>query len=350
MHLRLPFWTAFFALVAVGLVRAQAPAANTPPAAPAATQNDMRPGQIKVAKVDGAVSMLVNGTRSDLKVGDFIPQKATIYTAAKSAVILVFSNGSSTNLGEDSQLSIEEFLQDPFAQTMQSARVDEEPTTSRTRLKLTKGELTGKVAHLKREQGSVYTIETPVGAAGIRGTTFRIVFRPTGNGNAYNFVLSTSEGHVVFAQGTVDIPNAQPGTSGQTHDVLTQQEIVVTVNAEIAPNGTIVITDTPVVTPVAPINPATQAAIAETAQNIVKQQDATSFAPPAPSPPSNTGQGSTDNSKSNDQSNGTDNSNQNNNNSSNNSNNSNSNNTGNNSPGFTNNPPALTGGAGQPKP
>lgn len=195
MHFRLSLWVAFFVFAAAGAVRAQTPSATTTPSA-------MPPGQIVTAKVSGSVSMVLNGTTTSLKNGDVISQTATVTTAADSSVILVFSNGATTQLGSETILVIEQFLQDPFAETVKVSQLQAEPTRSRTRLNLTKGELIGNVLKLNHAQGSSFTVQTPVGAAGIRGTTFRIVFRPTGTGQAFAvFSLSTVEGNVNFQQG-----------------------------------------------------------------------------------------------------------------------------------------------------
>src|SRR5437762_2218032 len=73
----------------------------------------------------------------------------------------------------------------------------------------------GTVKTLNRAAGSTFSVSTPAGAAGIRGTTFRIVYRPTGDGQAFLFELSTSEG-VVFFEGitgaglaSIDVPFGQ---------------------------------------------------------------------------------------------------------------------------------------------
>ena len=73
----------------------------------------------------------------------------------------------------------------------------QEPGTSTTKLNLSKGELVGKVVHLNVDKGSEFTVQTPVGAAGIRGTTFRIIFRPGPDGKAF-FSVTTADGRVVF--------------------------------------------------------------------------------------------------------------------------------------------------------
>jgi len=54
------------------------------------------------------------------------------------------------------------------------------------------------VKKLNKAKGSNFNIKTPVGAAGIRGTTFRLVFTPAADGQTSNFTLSTAEGLVLF--------------------------------------------------------------------------------------------------------------------------------------------------------
>lgn len=177
----------------------------------------MPPGQIFAKQVVGKVSVQLNGATTDIKNDDAISQASTVITAKESSVVLVFSNGATVQLGAETTMVIEQFLQDPFAATLSMADLVEEPTTSKTKLHLMKGELVGKVAHLKRDQGSEFTVQTPVGAAGIRGTTFRIVFRPSGTGQAFAvFSLSTVEGQVLFQQGAQPQGGVQaPGQAQQ---------------------------------------------------------------------------------------------------------------------------------------
>jgi hypothetical protein len=84
------------------------------------------------------------------------------------------------------------------------------------------------VKHLNIDGGSYFNIKTPVGAAGIRGTTFRIVFRPTSDGKAFNFTLSTAEGVVQFT-GTTQ-------ARGTGVDVPKDKEVVVTAQVDPATN------------------------------------------------------------------------------------------------------------------
>ncbi|HEY5080209.1 MAG TPA: hypothetical protein VII43_10190, partial [Opitutaceae bacterium] len=60
-------------------------------------------------------------------------------------------------------------------------------------------------------KGSEFTVQTPVGAAGIRGTTFRIIFRPGPDGKAF-FSVVTTDGRVVFRGVTSTPVNIPAGT------------------------------------------------------------------------------------------------------------------------------------------
>src|SRR2546421_9307202 len=100
MHKRLPLGLILFAVGALWSLHAQAPAAAPAAAAPAA----LPPGQIIAAKVTGSVTMTVNGAITSIKNNDSVPQQATVTTGKdnNSSVVLVFSNGATTQLGADS--------------------------------------------------------------------------------------------------------------------------------------------------------------------------------------------------------------------------------------------------------
>jgi len=87
-------------------------------------------------------------------------------------------------------------LQDPFNQPIKVSELVDEPTTSITKLNLVRGELMSNVKHLRRDKGSVFSVQTPVGAAGIRGTTFQVLFRPSGNFASY--ALRMVEGKIAL--------------------------------------------------------------------------------------------------------------------------------------------------------
>ncbi len=190
-------------------------------------------GVIKAGKVDGAevTRLTADGQSLPMKAGDTLIETDTIITGRGSSVVLVFANGSSVRVGSDSKLKIEQFKMDPLDEEIAVGKLTNEPSVSQTELRLDYGEMVGDVKKLNT--ASNFNIRTPVGAAGIRGTQFRIVFRPTGDGRAFNFQLSTAEGLVVFEGTTQGGSNALP--------VADQQEIVVTATVD-PQTGTITFT------------------------------------------------------------------------------------------------------------
>lgn len=183
-------------------------------------------GRIVVARINGAVTLTLksDGSVRPAINNEQIAAGYVVTTAPGASVVLIFSNGATVNLRGDSVLDIETFLQDPFAQDFKVAEATAEPSTSTTRLNLTRGELIGNVKKLNAADGSTFSVQTPVGAAGIRGTTFRIVFRPDGAGRA-QFSITTVEGNVVLIVGEVEIPI--DATSGQPREVSVQVDVQV---------------------------------------------------------------------------------------------------------------------------
>lgn len=181
------FWMAVLVLLAPGFLSAQ----------PAPVPANKVLGRIIAVKVVGNVT--VTDLRDPMhphtlvEYGE-VAEGQIINTGDDARVLLVFSNGATVNLAAKSTLSIEEFLQDPFAQPLKVSELVDEPTTSITKLNLVRGELMSNVKHLRREKGSVFSVQTPVGAAGIRGTTFQILYRPAGA--VASFALRMVEGKI----------------------------------------------------------------------------------------------------------------------------------------------------------
>jgi hypothetical protein len=152
-------------------------------------------GEATVVDVRDPMRPRVLNSRDELTEGQIV-------TTGKGArVLLVFSNGATVNLAAQSSLAIDEFLQDPFAHPVKASELAAEPTTSTTKLNLLRGELMSNVKKLNREKGSSFTIQTPVGAAGIRGTTFQLVYRPLGN--VASFALRMIEGRIALDFGAL---------------------------------------------------------------------------------------------------------------------------------------------------
>lgn len=233
----------------------------------------IQPGQILAAKIDGEVRKIaVDGTTAPLKAGDKLSETDTVTTGKESSVVLVFMNGSSVKLGPESRLAIDEFKMDPFAEDIELSKLTAEPSVSKTTLNLSYGEMVGDVKKLNTS--SSYSIKTPVGAAGIRGTIYRIVFRPSSDGKAF-FTVTTQSGLVVME-----------GVSAQEIPIAEGKEVVVEID----------VPDTPGAEAAAPvvvtqdIPPATQALITSEAAIITQTEQVTTFTPtpPADTPPAET--------------------------------------------------------------
>jgi hypothetical protein len=165
-------------------------------AAPAAPQSQ---GVIKIARVIGEVFAVdkASGLRSRVSPNSLVNQNQVIETGHNASAVLVFSNGAVVNVKGDSQLEISEFLQNPFGDSFRIRDALHEPTVSTTRLYLRKGEIISQVKKLNRDAGSSFTVETAVGAAGIRGTAFRISY--VIDRNLARYGLSMAEGLIRFA-------------------------------------------------------------------------------------------------------------------------------------------------------
>lgn len=289
MQTKLTSWLSLIALFALftAPIFGQAPASAT-------ASSTQSPGTIKVKRSMGTVVAedIVTKATQELKDEMVIGQGTIVRTGGgNSSVVLLFSNGASVSLTHDSVLNIETFTQDPFAEnaSFRPENATEEPSVSTTSIKLTKGELIGNVKKLKRGGlvESKFTVSTPVGAAGIRGTTFRITYRPDGNGR-YSFTLTTIEGNVqlTVASGTVSAPPVSVTDNKEV--IITNIEVNVVnnqVTATTAAGQTATVTAAPVPVVDAPVTTVQQvqavaAQLVQAVANVVFATPAT----PAPKP------------------------------------------------------------------
>ena len=246
------------------------------PGAAGAAPASMVVGVIKAANVRGTVRKvnLIDKSETPLRNGEILIQDNGIITGpGDSSVVLVFANGSTVRVGNESRLEIKEFMMDPLQTDIPNvAALTSEPTVSRTNLRLEFGEMVGNVKTLNRAAGSNFSVSTPAGAAGIRGTTFRIVYRPTGDGQAFNFTLSTSEGVVLFEGMTLDgfasisVPVGQELALLAAFNPATNSIVVSMARAG---GGRTLVT--------VPISPVAAAALQTTALQITQVQQQTSF-------------------------------------------------------------------------
>ncbi|WOO41417.1 FecR family protein [Rubellicoccus peritrichatus] len=169
-------------------------------------------GTIKAFLVQGNVKIVDNesGRSTPLKRGQTFGDGFTVITESDSSALLLFSNGSAVNVTPDSSLELKEFTQDS-ANT--NISLQPETSASKTDLKLDYGGIIGEVKKLN--PSSSYTVSTPAGSAGIRGTTYEVYYsEATGE-----TTIRTIEGTVVasFEGNVLNVPageNVQVNESG----------------------------------------------------------------------------------------------------------------------------------------
>lgn len=142
----------------------------------AQAQSDlMEEGVIHVSRArDAEVVRAATGATQTLRDGMKVKEGDTVTTGKRGRVLLLFSNGSSVSIKPNTTMVVEAFQVEPYdAQALGNlAEQPGEPSTSVTRLNLKEGELIGNVKKLDPNGGSTYDIVSPVGTAGIRGTTW----------------------------------------------------------------------------------------------------------------------------------------------------------------------------------
>lgn len=166
-----------------------------------ANQADMAPSSILVARVSGVVTV------SDPETGQFrsltrgmrLGQGVTINSAADGTAILLFSNGSTLTVKANTQVAIDEYLQAPAPEESpaQLESRDAEPSTSKTRLRLLEGDIVGSVKRLNTDEGSSFEINSPIGTAGIRGTSWSMSVRITQDGATGSFGIAVGNGFFI---------------------------------------------------------------------------------------------------------------------------------------------------------
>jgi ferric-dicitrate binding protein FerR (iron transport regulator) len=98
-----------------------------------------------------------------VKVDDRVRIGSTLSTGQKSLATLTLSNGATLRLGSESELEVEEFGQAPVAGSPKLAELKEEPSLSRTRLRLLRGDVAVDVKPLKVSRGSSFMLTTAAG-------------------------------------------------------------------------------------------------------------------------------------------------------------------------------------------
>jgi hypothetical protein len=221
-----------FALAGALPVRAQE---NDPDKVEDGTSSDRKPGITVIVEATGSVQLIEAPGQPALPVqkGQGIPVGSVLVTGADGRVDLAFSNGAFMQIQENSRFGIGTFEQEAYEfvfsngeairpkelkdfgadeavlTTMDASedawnKLELEPTSSATQFTLEYGTMIGESKKLR--PGSRMDIITPIGVAGIRGTTWRLTIQRVGGpgSNVYRGTLDVGRGQVNFSnsQGT----------------------------------------------------------------------------------------------------------------------------------------------------
>jgi hypothetical protein len=124
------------------------------------------PGKIFVAEVNGAVTYVAGGKVIKLEKGESVPADgAHIETAAGSSLVLVYSNGTSVFIDQNTIIDIRRFTQKPFTPGVDTTVL--EPSASDTLGKITQGRVIISTNELATGTSMIY--QTPESQVQIRG-------------------------------------------------------------------------------------------------------------------------------------------------------------------------------------
>lgn len=208
---------------------------NDPDQVEDGTSSERKPGITVIVEATGSVQVIEAPGKpaQPVQKGQQIPEGAFLVTGADGRVDLAFSNGAFMQIQENSRFGIGSFEQEAYEfvfsngeairpkelkdfgadeavlTTMDASeeawnKLEQEPTTSITQFTLEYGTMVGQSKKLR--PGSRMEIITPIGVAGIRGTTWRLTIQRVGGpgSNVYRGTLDVGRGLVDFsnAQGT----------------------------------------------------------------------------------------------------------------------------------------------------
>lgn len=163
-------------------------------------------GEIKIMNSSGTVAIFNKDTQrtSKAKQYEILKDNCIITTQAKSAIILMFSNGSLVSIPENSNVNIAEYKFNKATNEKETfEKKQQEGRESSTKLKLNYGQLFTEVSKLNSK--SKMDLITPVGVAGIRGTRVSanvLLNHQTGDVNAQINLINGQVGVTTFEKTT----------------------------------------------------------------------------------------------------------------------------------------------------
>ncbi len=240
-----------FALAYAMISLGNSPLMAQDPAADDAKKAVEARGATIIVALEGEVTITNNRTGKALEpakvvIGASIPDGHTVKTAAGAKVTFLLSNGSVFTVSENSEMIIAQFTQEAFKATDDKLTdLETEPSTSKTTLSLSYGNMVTNIKKLNK--GSAFTINSPLGSAGVRGTTVSTEAIPQAGGG-FTGGTGVTNGTIAFTP-----TGAAPGAAPQV--VAAGQEVT----------GAATATGEVTTAPPAPMPPAKQAEMTATA-------------------------------------------------------------------------------------
>ena len=135
--------------------------------------HDGKKGAVIIASVKGTVEVYDHllDQKEPAKVGSVLTSPKTLITGNNGGSVIIFTNGTSANIGANTKLFFQKIWQQEFkASPFNVSQIKEETSPCRIAMELKSGDLVVDVKKLKNS--SSFDIYSPVLAAGIRGTRF----------------------------------------------------------------------------------------------------------------------------------------------------------------------------------
>jgi hypothetical protein len=180
------------------------------------------PGKVQAFIVVGDVELVAaDGTSAPLKRGQTFEEGNIVKAGAGAQALLVFSNGATMKVLQNCQLSVDEFKQAPFDDQAEGTflRLSKDPSKSTTSLDLRNGTLQGEVKQLNQAAGSTFTVKTPAGSAGVRGTIISMSVVRNAAGQVIGITCNCVVGNMAFTPSSAVTSGTNAAAAGTTQTV-----------------------------------------------------------------------------------------------------------------------------------
>jgi hypothetical protein len=197
-------------------------------------------GTVKCVLVVGKVDLIniKDGTTTALTRGQSFQQGYSVHANKGANALLVMSNGATLKVKEDTTLDVTSFQQAKFDEATEGTylRLNKDPSQSVTDLKLSDGSLQGEVKKLNTDANSKFTINTPAGSAGIRGTIIDITIVRNAAGQITGIIANCVVGNVSFTPGVTTTTVTSTGTTTAVTNANIGTGSAIQVNLTVDPN------------------------------------------------------------------------------------------------------------------